>query len=70
MKVINPIGRDAAAYTDANYIDPKACMCANGLTFSSALGFVDTCNHCGCNCLPWNKEANFNAAYNANRSNG
>lgn len=68
MKIINPIGRDASSYTDANYGNPKACMCANSFSFSSALGFVDHCGRCGCNCLPWNKEANFNAAYNANKA--
>lgn len=70
MKVINPIGKDSSAYIDANYATPKACVCANGMSFSSALGYVDTCSHCGCNCLAWNKEANFNKAYNANHANG
>jgi putative bacteriocin precursor len=69
MKIVNPLGRGASAYTDANYT-PDACMCSTGTTFSTALGFVDTCDHCGCTCLPWNAEANFNAAYNANYASG
>lgn len=66
MKVINPIGRQVSDCTDANYIQPDACMCGFGFTFSSALGYHDNCSHCGCDCKPFNKEANFNKAYNAN----
>lgn len=69
MKVINPVGRSASNYVDAN-LDPRACMCAVGLSFSSALGYEDNCNHCGCNCMPWNSEANYNVAYNANYASG
>lgn len=68
MKVVNPIGRAVSDYIDANYVKPDACMCSNGFSFSSALGYVDTCDHCGCNCLAWNSQANFNAAYNAGYS--
>ena len=32
----------------------RACMCRNGIAFSSALGDSDNCSNCGCNCLPWN----------------
>lgn len=68
MKIVNPIGRDASSYVDANYdVQPSACMCGYTSTFSSALGYQDNCSHCGCNCKPTNSEANFNKAYNAGR---
>lgn len=67
MNLINPMGRTISLNAD-NDINPCACMCGYGLTFSSALGASDNCKHCGCNCKPFNHNANANVAMNTNRS--
>lgn len=46
----------------------RACMCRNGIAFSSALGDSDNCSNCGCNCLPWNHGSNASTASNADRA--
>lgn len=51
-----------------NDINPRACMCRNGIAFSSALGDSDNCSNCGCNCLPWNHGSNASTASNADRA--
>ena len=65
MKVINPVGKSVSNYAEAK-LELEACMCVMSLSFASAQGIADVCAHCGCNCLPHNFEANYNAAYNAN----
>lgn len=35
MKLTNPIGRNVSLNAD-NDINPRACMCRNGIAFSSA----------------------------------
>ena len=42
----------------------RACMCRNGIAFSSALGDSDNCS----NCLPWNHGSNASTASNADRA--
>ena len=66
MKLTNPVGRNVSLNAD-NDINPKACMCSFGLTFSSALGDYDKCGECGCNCLPWNHGSNASTAYGTAR---
>ena len=46
MKLTNPVGRNVSLNAD-NDINPTACMCRNGIAFSSALGDSDNCSHCG-----------------------
>lgn len=67
MKLTNPIGRNVSLNAD-NDINPRACMCRNGIAFSSALGDSDNCSNCGCNCLPWNHGSNASTASNADRA--
>lgn len=69
MKVVNPVGRKVSTNVEANYdAQPRACMCNNGFTFSSGMGYNDNCNHCGYKCWPWNAESNHQVAKNTNRA--
>lgn len=67
MKLTNPVGRNVSLNAD-NDINPRACMCRNGLALSSALGDSDNCSNCGCNCWPWNHGSNASTASNADRA--
>ena len=43
MKVVNPVGRKVSTNVEANYdAQPRACMCNNGFTFSSGMGYNDS----------------------------
>lgn len=50
MKLVNPIGREAASGHEDGY-HLRACMCSTEGGYVSAKG-NDSCFHCGCHCDP------------------
>jgi putative bacteriocin precursor len=49
MKRIDPLGRNPLS----GGINPLACFCSPGDTYSSGKGSNDNCDNCGCACDYW-----------------